>query len=390
MNLLKDYFYYTKKERLAVLLLCSFISLFLLASGLLPLLMAPPVAASQHWESELMAFQAQQEEADLQKHSPYKKSYKAYPATSSYKKASFINNTPSEQVVLTPFPFDPNTVTAQALTNMGLPQKAIQSWMNYLAKGGYFKNKESVSKVYNLSPEAYAQLEAYIEFPEKEAPPSTALAPAFDFDPNTSSAEEFSQLGLSSKTIQSILNYRNKGGYFKKASDFKKIYTLPEELYQHLEQHIKIVEQPKKNSYAYKRIPSYQSIDINLASPADFEQFRGIGPSYARRLVEWRTRLGGFVNVAQVGELYQLPDSTFQQMRPFLQCAPRVPSKINVNTATLEELKNHPYLKWSQAKAIVEHREKKGPWKSVELLQILPELDDAKATFERIKPYLTI
>lgn len=388
MNLLKDYFYYTKKERLAVFLLCSFITFILLFSGLLPLLIAPPVTTSQHWEAELMAFQAQQEEADLQKPF-YNNKQKAYTA-SNYKTASFVHSVPSEQVELTPFPFDPNTVTAQELTSMGLPPKAIQSWLNYLAKGGYFKNKESVSKVYNLSSEAYAQLETFIEFPEKEAPPSPALAPAFDFDPNTSSAEEFSQLGLSPKTIQSILNYRNKGGYFKKASDLKKIYTLPEELYQHLEQHIKIVEQPKKKSYAYQRIPSYQSIDINLASPADFEQFRGIGPSYARRLVEWRTRLGGFVNIAQVGELYQLPDSTFQQMRPFLQCAPRVPSKINVNTASLEELKNHPYLKWSQAKAIVQYREQKGPWKSVDLLQILPELDDAKATFERVKPYLTI
>lgn len=390
MNLLKDYFYYTKKERLAVFLVCSFILVLLLSICSLPFIFPPPIVTPTGWEKELLALQNQQEEAAPTKSSYQKKDYKAYATASSYNKASFGHSTQSGQIKLTPFPFNPNKITAQDLATMGLPPKAIKSWINYLSKGGYFKNKEGVSKVYNLSPELYAQLEDYIQFPEEEAPPTQALPPAFDFDPNSSSAEELAQLGLSSKTIQSILNYRSKGGYFRKASDFKKIYTLPEELYQHLQSHIKIVEQPQKKNYTYKRVPTYQAIDINLASPADFEQFRGIGPSYARRLVEWRERLGGFVQVAQVGELYQLPDSTFQQMRPFLQCAPRVPTKININTATLEELKNHPYLKWSQARAIVQYREQKGPWQSVELLQILPELDDAKATFERVKPYLTI
>ncbi|MGH1334507.1 MAG: helix-hairpin-helix domain-containing protein [Aureispira sp.] len=387
MNPLKDYFYYSKKERLAVLLLSSFILVTLLASLCYYWLRPSSPLTPAYWDQELIAFEEQQQKAPRKKHYT-KKIYAS--ASSTHGSTSFGTTTRSYKRPLTPFPFDPNTVSAQELEAMGLSERVVKSWMNYRSKGGYFSNKEGVSRVYNLANKEYEQLKEFIQLPTKETIKNQPLPPAFDFDPNTSSSDEFAQLGLSSKTIKSIINYRSKGGYFKEATDFKKIYTLPDTVYQHLSAHIKIVQQPKKRTYATRKAPSYQRIDINTASRADFEQFRGIGPSYAQRLLEWRERLGGFVEVLQVAELYRLPDSTFQQMRPFLSCAAHPLAQININTATIEELKNHPYLRWSHAKAIVYHREKKGPWKSVELLQILPELDDGQNTFERVRPYLTI
>lgn len=386
MNLLKDYFYYSKKERLAVLVLSAFILFILLLGFLQSYLQTPPLAVEMGtWEEELMAFQEQQYSIPSTSKSYKKTTWNN--KSSRYPKANF--NAPANKP-LQPFPFDPNTVSAKELEQMGVPEKAIKSWMNYRNKGGYFKNKASVSKVYNLQAENYEQLKDYIQLPEEQAAaPSMPLPAAFDFDPNTSSAEEFQQLGLSSKTIKSILNYRNKGGYFKEAADFKKIYTLPDSVYQHVAAHIKIVAQPQQRNYPARKARSYTVVDINTAERADFEQFRGIGPSYARRLLELRERLGGFIHVDQVGELYRLADSTFQQMRPFLRCTPTPLTQININTATVQELKAHPYLSWSHAKAIVQYREQKGSWKSVELLQILPELDDGQNTFERVRPYLT-
>ncbi|MFK7796572.1 MAG: helix-hairpin-helix domain-containing protein [Aureispira sp.] len=387
MNLLKDYFYYSKKERLAVLVLSALILFIVLIGVIQRYLHTPLTTELGTWQEELVAFQEQQYTIQAASKSYKKASWKN--KSSRYPTASFstpaTNNKP-----LQPFSFDPNTVSAEELEQMGVPQKAIKSWMNYRNKGGYFKNKASVSKVYNLQAENYEQLKDYIQLPEEQtAAASMPLPAAFDFDPNTSSAEEFQQLGLSSKTIKSILNYRSKGGYFKEASDFKKIYTLPDSVYQHVAPHIQIVAQPQQRNYPARKARSYTVVDINTAEQTDFEQFRGIGPSYARRLLELRERLGGFIHVDQVGELYRLADSTFQQMRPFLRCVPISITQININTATVQELQAHPYLRWSHAKAIVQYREQKGAWKSVELLQILPELDDGKNTFERIRPYLT-
>ena len=100
--------------------------------------------------------------------------------------------------------------------------------------------------------------------------------------------------------------------------------------------------------------------------------------------------LGGFVSIDQIAELYKLPDSTFLLMRPFLLCENPEIRKININKATVEELKAHPYLRWFHAKAIVKYRETEGLWESVDLLQILIEFDDGKNTFTKVLPYLTI
>lgn len=391
MNPIKDYFYYNKKERLAIMLLSALI-LFLVLSSLFYYWSVPSlVVSSPHWEQDLRVFEEQQQKTMPPKHYSNKGKRPLYASTSpTHGSVDFSPTTRSHKHPLAPFSFNPNTVSAQELKKMGLSERVVKSWINYRHKGGHFHNKESVSRIYNLTNKEYKQLQAYIELPTRTTVPNQPLPPAFDFDPNTSSQEELANLGLSSKTIKSIINYRSKGGHFRTVKDFKKIYTLPDSVYQHLSAHIKIVQQPQKNRYASRKMVNYRMIDINTASQADFEQFRGIGPSYAQRLVEWRERLGGFVDVIQVAELYRLPDSTFQQMRPFLNCTPSALTQININTATVEALKAHPYLRWSHAKAIVYHREKKGPWKSVELLQILPELDDGKNTFARIRPYLTI
>lgn len=390
MRLFKDYFYYTKKERLAVFLLCTCIS-FLLFWKLFHCWLPPlPTASPTHWEEELAAFREHQAAFTPQKSYSKKPAYNYASKSSTYGTAAFNSKPHSSKAILKPFPFDPNTVSATELAAMGLGAPAIKSWVNYRNKGGYFTNKEGVSRIYNLSAKDFQQLKKYIQLPNQKSNKALPLPPAFDFDPNTSSPTELASLGMSSKTIKSIINYRNKGGFFRKAEDFKRVYTLPDSLYEHLSGHIKIVARPQKNTYASPKAPNYQIIDINQASAEDFEQFRGIGPSYARRLLEWKERLGGFTGVVQIGELYRLPDSTFQQMRPFLRCAPSDVVQINVNTATIEELKAHPYLRWTQAKAIVQYREKKGLWKSVDFLQILPELNDGKGTFERVRPYLRV
>ncbi len=389
MNLFKDYFYYTKNERLAVLFLCTCIVLFVSVRLTQYLTVAPPPTSMPQWDNELLAFEAHQSQFPEPQRYPKKSSYQRYAA--AHTGNSFGGNTRSVQAKLRPQPFDPNTVSAEKLAAMNVPERSIKSIINYRNKGGKFKYKEDLARIYTLESNHYDTLKDYLQLPEKAAAPvAQALPAAFDFDPNTCSRETFAALGLSPRTIKSIINYRSKGGSFRQAEDFKKIYSLPDSLYQHLAAHIQLVEQPQNRTPYTRPKRVYRAIDINTASSEDFEQFRGIGATYARRLLEWRDKLGGFVDVTQVGELYQLPDSTFQQMLPHLTCTGTPLLQINVNTATLEQLKAHPYLRWAQAKAIVQYRERKGPWKSVALLEILPELDDGKNTFERIRPYLRV
>jgi DNA uptake protein ComE-like DNA-binding protein len=392
MNRLKDFFYYSRTERNGVITLISILLLLILLPYTYACFSTKPILDFSPWEADIKAFEEGMSQKALAS-SQFKKNAKDWNMNS-------VRGQKKVSAALKPQKFDPNTASSMDLEAMGLPVRTIKSILNYRAKGGQFRDKESLEKIYTLSEEHYQQLYPFIDlesrmdrFAQKESfEPQEAkpLAAAFDFDPNTATGENFEALGLASNTVRSILNYREKGGQFRKTEDFQKIYTLPDSVYQHLKAHIKIAPKPTystKKQYAPK---AYRNIDINTASLEDFQQFRGIGPSYAKRILKMRESLGGFWNIKQVGELYKLPDSTFQVMLPHLECASVPLDKININTATIDELKAHPYLRWFHAKAIIRYRETEGLWKSVDLVQILTEFDDGKGTFQKIKPYLTI
>lgn len=224
------------------------------------------------------------------------------------------------------------------------------------------------------------------------APEEIVLAP---FDPNLAEQEELEQLGLSARTARSIINYRSKGGKYRYKEDLAKIYTLDSADYIRLKPYIQLPGRPanfepyKRKKKRQKRRPKFDRLEINSANEQDWQELRGIGPGYARRIVKFRKALGGFYKIEQVAELYGLPDSTYQKIKGKLHCRPHNIKKINLNTATEEELKSHPYLNWKQAKAIVRWREEQEPFDGPHVLQTLFEFDDGSGNYERLLPYLS-
>jgi competence ComEA-like helix-hairpin-helix protein len=90
--------------------------------------------------------------------------------------------------------------------------------------------------------------------------------------------------------------------------------------------------------------------------------------------------------VEQIGETYGLPDSTFQKIKPFLNAGAAEIKKININTATKDELKAHPYIRWNLANAIVEYRNQHGTFNSVDDLKNIALIDEE--VMAKIAPYL--
>ena len=303
------------------------------------------------------------------------------------------------------FHFDPNTATKDELVRLGLSPRTAQTVLNYRAKGGQFRKAEDFKKLYTLRPEDYERLSPWISIENKKGEkkqtgflPGKTKAEPFHFDPNTAGKEDFTRLGLSGKTAQSILNYRSKGGHFYKKEDFGKIYTLDTADYKRLEPWIEIVEterKEKKFAGSGSHFPKFekkdwapQPIDINVAKAEDWEQFRGIGPGFAKRIVNFRENLGGFVSVAQVAETYKLPDSTFQNMREYLQMPTGVFRPLKVNSAGMEELKSHPYLNSFQATIIFNYRKQHGKFTDLDNMKKI-KAGFKPADWERLGPYLS-
>jgi len=148
----------------------------------------------------------------------------------------------------------------------------------------------------------------------------------FYFDPNTLSEDGFIKLGLPSKTARTLINYRNKGGYFKKPEDIRKIYSLSKADADKLIPYIHIVsvnnKEPASSDYqkpaTQPATSQNKKININAATVEDWKAFPGIGDVLANRIVKFRNSVGGFKSVEQVSKTYGLSDSVYQAIKPFL------------------------------------------------------------------------
>jgi DNA uptake protein ComE-like DNA-binding protein len=225
--------------------------------------------------------------------------------------------------------------------------------------------------------------------PVRDEPVKATL---FPFDPNTLDAAGWKKLGINGRTTRTIQHYLAKGGQFRTAADLQKMYSLRKEDFDRLMPYIRIavlppLYSPGKPPVKYVKAPP-AIIDINGADTAAFISLPGIGSKLASRIVNFREKLGGFYSVQQVAETFGLPDSTFQLIQPRLQCERVTLQKININTADVNTLKQHPYIRWNTANAIVQYRQQHGLFHSPEELQqivlITPEL------YQKLVAYITV
>ena len=115
---------------------------------------------------------------------------------------------------------------------------------------------------------------------------------------------------------------------------------------------------PRQNARQYTRQAS-KKIGINTATSEDWQSIYGIGSYRAERILKFREHLGGFRSVDQVAETWGLPDSVFQEIRHQLVLDGQL-RKMNVNSATAEQLAAHPYVDWKAARQILRYRKQHG------------------------------
>ncbi len=253
------------------------------------------------------------------------------------------------------------------------------------------KQAENKSNTYN----DYNADEGYQAY-SKKSYNNTFIGTMFYFDPNTLDAAGWQKLGIKDKTIASMQKYIAKGGRFREPDDLRKVWGLRDDEKERLIPYVRIaaVAQPTyTNNYTpYEKKPYEKKIiapvDINAGDSAAFDALPGIGGGYSRRIINFRNRLGGFYKVEQIAETFGLPDSVFQKIKPLLKISGNDITKININSATEEELKAHPYIRWQLAKVITEYKKQHGDFKTVQDLKKIMTIDEE--TYNKISPYLTI
>ncbi len=229
-------------------------------------------------------------------------------------------------------------------------------------------------------------------YTQEQRQPQPELVP---FNPNTADSATLRKLGLPGWMARNILRYREKGGKFRKAEDFRKIYGLTDEQYRQLLPYIAIPPEDtvRKEVQLYRppvqdsipkpyKYPEGTIIALNSADTAELKKIPGIGSGIARLITGYRQRLGGFYRIEQLQEIHL----DYRQLIPWFSIDSTAIRRINLNRASVARLRNHPYINFYQAKALVEYRKKHGKLKNLKPFVLYEEF--TAEDLERIGHYV--
>lgn len=216
----------------------------------------------------------------------------------------------------------------------------------------------------------------------------------FPFDPNTADSTQLLRLGLASWQVKNIYKYRGRGGVYRSKEDFAQIYGLTKKQYRELEPYIHIsadylpasqfVKKPDRDTVRHypEKMKEGEQVMLNTADTSQLQRVPGIGSYYAKEIVHQRQRLGGFVSLDQLDAIDGFP----QQAKPYLVVQQSGVRKLNLNQLSLQQLRQHPYLNYFQAKAIVDYRRLHGSLKSLNDLRFSRDFTDE--AIRRLEPYV--
>ena len=130
------------------------------------------------------------------------------------------------------------------------------------------------------------------------------------------------------------------------------------------------------------KLKAGEHLVLNTADTTQLKMVPGIGSYFARKVVQYGQRLGGYVSVDQLDEIENFP----LDAKDYLIIENAQPHKLNVNTLSLNDLKKHPYITFYQARAITDYRRLHGPLKSLQDLRL--SKDFPPEAIARLTPYV--
>ncbi len=231
-------------------------------------------------------------------------------------------------------PFNPNEASTSELQAVGIPAFLSRRIDNYRSKGGQFRVKADLSRIYDFPDSLYRVLETYIELPDK---------------------------------IERKKSFEAEKSKDRTDSAGRK---------------------PYKAFVKREKVQPKLWIDLSTADTTELMELRGIGPSFSRRIVKYRNLLGGFVDKDQLQEVYGLSDSLYMSLQDQIYVGQTDSvATININVANYDALKKHPYISYKVAREILKSRSKIGKFRSLHDLMAVEGVDSV--SISRLSPYIT-
>ncbi|MCX6245369.1 MAG: helix-hairpin-helix domain-containing protein [Bacteroidetes bacterium] len=129
-------------------------------------------------------------------------------------------------------------------------------------------------------------------------------------------------------------------------------------------------------------------IELNSADTFELQRLRGIGSSFARRIVKYRERLGGFISKKQLLEIWGMDTSRYNAIDEHLTVNPDSVHKIDLNTVTFKEMLSHPYFPFEVTKAIMLYRKEHKKFGGIEELKSIKAIPDS--AYRKMEHYVKV
>ncbi len=210
--------------------------------------------------------------------------------------------------------------------------------------------------------------------------------PLRPFNPNSVSKTELMEFGFSHRQAAAFVKFRSVIGGYQTNEQVAKVYGMTPELLERIVPYMGLTATVENEVPSNNQVVQPVIIDINTADSAQLTSLPGIGPVFARRIVRYRDRIGGYVDVQQLQEVYGMREETLEKIQGKVE-AKGEPVSRNINAMDVKEIRSLPYItNWNQARAVFNYREQHGAFQSKEDLLKIKLLDSLQVN--KMMPYI--
>ena len=209
-------------------------------------------------------------------------------------------------------------------------------------------------------------------------------SPPSKFDPNDYLASDWMKLGLSQKQSEIVIRFTSRG--VDNNEELQRIFVIDEDLF-NLIKDSTFYRVKESNKHVLKEEKRIETVNINLADAEQLMSLPGIGAFYADKIIEYRQKLGGYVKAEQLLEIWKFGPEKLEKVKEHITLDGSI-TQLNVNTASIDELKTHPYISYKVANSIVKMRQQHGEYKQVSEVLKSDWID--RDLYEKLEAYLTV
>lgn len=197
----------------------------------------------------------------------------------------------------------------------------------------------------------------------------------YPFNPNYITDYKGYTLGMTNEAIDRLHKFRAQNKWVNSAKEFQNVTKVSDSLLNVISPYFKFpdwVTKPK-SKYKFNTTVNYnvsksfdQKIDLNIATATQLQRVNGIGEKLSERIIKFRKKfVGGFISDIQLQDVYGLSPEVIKRItNQFTVKTPREIKKLNLNSASIDELVTIQHIDYEIAHEIIEQRTLREGFKS--------------------------